>query len=104
MSEHHFDAYHVTPFNTYIKVFVTLVVLTVITVAAARVDFGWANPIIAFGIASVKAFFVLSYFMHLKHDSILNKAVMLTGFFFLLLLFAICAIDIATRIPVESIL
>lgn len=104
MGHGHDDVYHVTPFNTYMKVFATLIVLTVVTVAVSRFDFGWANALIAFGVASVKAYFVLAFFMHLKTDSILNRVVMASGFFFLLLLYVICAIDIATRIPVQSTL
>lgn len=104
MGHGHDDVYHVTPYNTYIRVFVTLIVLTVLTVVVSRFDFGWANAMIAFGVASVKAYFVLAFFMHLKTDSIINRVVMVAGFVCLLLLYVICAIDIATRIPVQSTL
>ena len=63
---HNEDVYHVTPFSTYIRVFLILVVLTVLTVAVAQVDFGALNTLIAYGIATVKAFLVMAYFMHLK--------------------------------------
>lgn len=101
MSENQ-DVYHITPFRTYIRVFLILVVLTVLTVAVAQVDFGPLNALIAFAIATVKALYVMGYFMHLKFDSIANRVIVGTSLFFLFVLFAICAIDFATRIPVES--
>lgn len=104
MSQDHNDTYHITPFPTYIKVFLTLIGLTILTVAVSRFDFGWANALIAFGVASIKAYFVVAFFMHLRTDTMLNRAVMASGFICLLLLFAICAIDVATRVPVESTL
>ena len=73
-----------------------------ITVAVAQVDFGALNTLIAYGIATVKAFLVMAYFMHLKFDSLAHRVVVGSALFFLLLLFILCAIDIATRIPVES--
>lgn len=93
---------HVIPFDTYIKVFSTLIVLTVITVAASRVDFGAWNTIIAFAIATVKALLVLAYFMHLKYDDAINRACVISGVFFLLLLYFFCQIDEVTRIIHQS--
>ena len=62
---------HVLPFKTYAGIFLALVVLTVITVAASHVDFGagWANVVIAMLIASVKAGLVALFFMHLKYEN-----------------------------------
>jgi cytochrome c oxidase subunit 4 len=48
-------------------VFVVLMLLLALTVAAARVDFGRLNPVIAMGIAVVKAALIAIYFMHLRH-------------------------------------
>ncbi len=103
MSEHH-DVYHLTPFKTYMVVFLSLLVLTVLTVWVATVDFGAANAFIAFGIATVKAMLVLLYFMHLKYEVTTNRVIMASGFFFLALLFIFVLIDIVTRVPVESTL
>jgi len=57
--------HHIIPLKVYFRVIALLMVLTVITVAASRVDFGAMNTVIAMLIASVKAFFVLAFFMHL---------------------------------------
>jgi cytochrome c oxidase subunit 4 len=52
----------------YGKIFGVLIVLTVVTVAAAQVDFGVFNILIAMLIASVKAMLVALFFMHLKSE------------------------------------
>ena len=59
---------HVLPLKTYFATFGTLLVLTVVTVAASRFDFGAANLFIALAIALIKATVVAAIFMHLKWD------------------------------------
>ena len=100
----HHDVYHVTPFATYMKVFGALLILTVLTVWVATIDFGSMNAFIAFGIATVKAGLVLLFFMHLKYEDNINRTIMASGFFFLALLFIFAIIDLITRVPVESTL
>jgi cytochrome c oxidase subunit 4 len=53
----------------YTIVFGILIFMTIVTVAAARVDFGVLNFVIAMLIASVKAGLVALIFMHLKHEN-----------------------------------
>jgi cytochrome c oxidase subunit IV len=60
---------HILPFKLYATVFAILLVLTVITVAASRVDFGPMNFVVAMLIASVKAGIVALFFMHLKYEN-----------------------------------
>ena len=100
----HGDAHHVIEFSTYIKVFSALLVLTVITVGASRFDFGEGNTIIAFAIATVKAFLVLAYFMHLKYDNKLNRAAIACAVFFLIVLYFFVRMDDVTRVLQHSIL
>ena len=57
---------HILPISMFIKVFATLVVLTLVTVAVSRVDLGSWNIVVAMLIASVKAGLVALFFMHLK--------------------------------------
>lgn len=96
--------HHIIPLKVYFSVLGALLVLTVITVAAARVDFGALNTIIALGIASVKAGLVLAYFMHLKYDDKTYIVAFGTGIFFLVLLFFISWLDIYTRIIQNNVL
>jgi cytochrome c oxidase subunit 4 len=91
-------SHHIMPFATNLKVFITLVFLTVLTVYTAKfVDLGRMNLVLAMFIASVKAFIVLNWFMHLKHDSTQNKIIILSTVFFLLLLAGICYSDLFFR-------
>jgi cytochrome c oxidase subunit IV len=89
--------HHVVPFKTYFNVFATLLVMTVVTVVVAQFNFGAMNTVIAMAIATFKATLVLAFFMHLKYDNLLNRAIFGTGVFFLLVLFAFCLTDIFTR-------
>ena len=104
MSDHHAHAHddgkvhaHVSPFLFLCAIFGALIVLTVITVAASRFDFGSANMLIAMAIASVKASLVIAFFMHVKWDTAINKIVFLSSFLFLSLLFIFTLADQATR-------
>lgn len=96
--------HHIIPLPVYFKVIGALLVLTVVTVAAARVDFGALNTVIALAIASVKAGLVLAFFMHLKYDDKLYLVAFGTGVFFLILLYFISWLDFVTRILQHSVL
>ena len=89
---------HIVPFKIYLNVLIALLVLTVVTVAVAQVDFGAWNAFIAMFIASVKGALVLLYFMHLKYDDKLYWVVFGSGVFFVILLFFLTKIDIITRV------
>lgn len=97
-------SHHIIPFRTYIIVLAFLLVMTVITVAVAQVDFGAFNAFIAMLIASIKAAAVLMYFMHLKYDDKAYLAIFGTGVFFLIVMFFFSQLDIVTRIIETNIL
>ena len=94
---HSYGPHHVTSTKTFVNVLLALLFLTIITVAASRVDFGAANLLIAMLIASVKASLVIAIFMHVKWDTAINKIVFLSSFLFLSLLFVFTLADQATR-------
>lgn len=98
------EKHHIIPLPVYYKIIGILLVLTVVTVAAARVDFGPLNTVIALAIASIKAGLVLAYFMHLKYDDRLYLVAFGTGIFFLLLLYFISWLDFITRILQTGVL
>lgn len=89
--------HHVASAALFGKVLATLLVLTFITVAASRFNFGGANLLIAMAIASVKAALVISIFMHLWWDTAMNKIVFLSSFLFLSLLLTFTLSDLVTR-------
>jgi len=94
---HGYGPHHVTSTKTFVSVLLVLLFLTIITVAASRVDFGSANLLIAMLIASVKAALVIAIFMHVKWDTAINKLVFLSSFLFLSLLLIFTLSDQATR-------
>jgi cytochrome c oxidase subunit 4 len=88
---------HVTPLKVYIGIFLTLMVMTAVTVAVAYVNLGQMNKVVALGIASFKATLVVLYFMHVKYQSRLTKLIVVTGFFFLAILLGMTMIDYGSR-------
>ena len=59
---------HIVPYKTQVFVLLALLVLTGITVAVTRLEFGALNTFIAMLIAGVKAIIVLAWYMHLKYE------------------------------------
>jgi cytochrome c oxidase subunit 4 len=90
---------HTHPWTPYAITLGVLLVLTVITVVAAGINFGSnsINVIIALSIATVKATLVALYFMHLRHDKPINAVIAVSGFMFLGLLLIFCLTDIDNR-------
>ena len=88
---------HVSPLSTYITIFGALTVLSAITVAAAFVNLGALNPIVAMLIAGIKATLVILYFMHVKFSSRLVKITVVLSLFFVAILFAETLMDYATK-------
>jgi cytochrome c oxidase subunit 4 len=86
--EHHI----VTPFQ-YGLVFISLLIGTAITVAAAYVDLGVFNPVVALAIACTKAVIVILFFMHVKYQSKLIKMTVSAGFFTFLILITMTLSD-----------
>lgn len=99
-----FHAPHAVPASLFLKVLVSLLVLTIVTVAVSRVDFGSLNMFIAMAIATVKATLVMMFFMHLKWDTASNNLAIISSFLFLSLLFIFTLADYATRGDTDPLL
>ncbi|HMV45956.1 MAG TPA: cytochrome C oxidase subunit IV family protein [Leptospiraceae bacterium] len=95
--DHEDHGHHIIPIPVYAGVLGILVLGTIITVGVAQIDFGAWNTVIAMFVATIKASFVLLYFMHLKYDNAMNRVIFGSGFFFLLILFGFSIVDILTR-------
>lgn len=59
---------HISPWQTLVKVWAALMVLTILTVMATWVNLGSLNIWIAMAIAVIKGALVVLYFMHMKYD------------------------------------
>ena len=101
--------HEIHPVSMYVRTALILTVFMVLTIAAAQVNFGgiitgghstqiayYINNLVAVGIAAVKAFIVVMFFMHLKWASSTAKVWALMGFFFLPVMFSVFC-DYGTR-------
>jgi len=90
---------HVMSFKMLLTVWLALMVLTVLTVAAIKVDLGTWNLYLAMAIATVKAALVALYFMHLRYDKPFNAIIFLGALAFVLLFVSIILTDTAHYQP-----
>jgi cytochrome c oxidase subunit 4 len=91
------SADHVAPKSLYYAVFAALIVGTLLTYAAARVDMGALNNVVMLGIALTKALLVILFFMHVRWGTRLTWLVVASGFFWLLIMFTVTMTDFLTR-------
>ena len=89
---------HIVPVRVYATIFLILLVGTALTVWAAFVDFPWRlNTIVALTIATIKATFVVLYFMHVRYSARLVWVIVIAAFFWMGILFAFTFADYFTR-------
>jgi cytochrome c oxidase subunit 4 len=81
-----------------VTIWLTLMVLTVVTAAVSFVDLGPFNTIVALAIATCKALLVVLFFMHVKYASEkLTKLVIISAIFWLMILLLLSLADYGTR-------
>jgi len=102
MSKESHSHHHILPLKVYINVGLALLVLTVVTVAAAQIDLGPMNVVLAMLIAGSKAMLVALYFMHLKYDNKLFLAIFVGGILFLVLFIVFTMFDTERRGDIEA--
>jgi cytochrome c oxidase subunit 4 len=90
-------AHHIVTPVTYTIVFVTLLIFTALTLVAAYLDLGIFNPVVALGIATIKAVIVILFFMHVKYQSNLIKMTVAAGFFTFFALMTMTMSDYISR-------
>jgi cytochrome c oxidase subunit 4 len=88
---------HVVPVGLYIVIFLSLMVLTGLTVGVAFINLGVYNTVAALTIAVVKMLLVVLFFMHVRYSSALTKLIIAAGFFWLALLIAFTLTDVKSR-------
>lgn len=97
------SAHHVTPFSVYVKVWGSLIALTVITVSSSYFDFGGNyNVIIALVIATIKALLVTMFFMGLKYDSAENNVTFYVTILFFAVFPFLTISDLLFRVPAQA--
>ncbi len=97
MSDHNDNEHHIVSPWLYLAIVGALLVLTATTVAASYVEMGVFNPIVALGIAVIKAMLVVLFFMHVKYSTKLTKLTVGAGVFTFLVLVGMTLADYMTR-------
>lgn len=88
---------HTVSKKFYFLIFATLLVLTFVTYKVASKQLGEWNTIVAITIAVTKATLVVLYFMHVRWSDSVIRIVVVAGFFWLGILFALTGSDYLTR-------
>ncbi len=90
---HHKTVSHVMPIWILLAVWLSLMVLTYLTVAVTYIDLGQWNLIIAMVIATVKASLVVLFFMHLLYDHPFNAFIFIISLAFVALFIILALYD-----------
>jgi cytochrome c oxidase subunit 4 len=93
---------HISSVKFYVGIFVTLVMLTVLTVGVSYIHLGKMNLAVAIIIASIKASLVVMFFMHLKYDNKFNALIFVCSLMFIGVFFAYTINDTEHRAQVDS--
>jgi cytochrome c oxidase subunit 4 len=89
--------HHIVSPKVYVVIFLALLVLTTLTVGASYIEMGIFNPIVALGIAVIKAVLVVLFFMHVKYSTKLTKLTVGAGIFTFCILVGMTLSDYFTR-------
>ena len=97
-----FDVHaHISPAKFYVFILAILMTLTLLTVGVSYIHLGKLNLIVAIVIASIKACFVVLFFMHLKYDNKFNALVLIISLLFIGVFFAYTLNDTEHRAEVD---
>jgi cytochrome c oxidase subunit 4 len=98
-AQHSSSSEHISSIGSSVGIWLILLACTGLTVAAAYIELGPFNTILALGIATCKATLVVLFFMHVKytHEK-LTPLVIVSAIFFLFILLALSMADYATRL------
>jgi cytochrome c oxidase subunit 4 len=88
---------HIVSKSLYYGIFAALMVLTGITVWVSGLDLGLLNTPVALLIAVTKATLVVLYFMHVRYSTRLTWVVVVSGIFWLAILFVLTMSDYLSR-------
>ncbi|HLK20175.1 MAG TPA: cytochrome C oxidase subunit IV family protein [Bryobacteraceae bacterium] len=83
--------------RTYVLVWLTLTIMTIVTYYVSKIEMGEWNIVVALLIAFFKMMLVVLIFMNVKAESPLTKLFAAAGFFWLILLLGQVAIDYISR-------
>ena len=88
---------HITEYKVLARILLVLMFLTFLTISVTSFNLAAFTVTIALLIAGVKGFLVLSYFMHLKYESLLLKILVSMVFLLFIVIVLITFIDYSYR-------
>ncbi len=94
---------HILPFQLYLKIGITLIVLTGITVWVAQYHLGPFNMVVAMAIAVTKGTLVALYFMHLKYANKLFATIFVGALLILTIFIVFTMFDTLNRGDIDQI-
>ncbi len=97
--EEHHEVGHVVPVRVLLITGIGLLILTGVTVLAAKIDLGDLNIWIALAIAVLKGSLVVLFFMHLRYDRPFNGVVLVTSLAFVALFISFALTDTKEYAP-----
>lgn len=89
--------HHILSYRLLVGIWAALLVLTVVTVGAAQINFGFLNVVIALTIATSKALLVVLIFMHLRYENRTFHIMVITAFVILAIFIGLTFFDTAYR-------
>jgi cytochrome c oxidase subunit 4 len=88
---------HVVPYRVYFYILIALIAFTFMSIGITEINLGVYSVLGAMIFATIKSFFVLTYFMHLKFDNLFLKLSVLSVFLLLLIVIFITFLDYYNR-------
>lgn len=93
MDKHHSKIEHAHGYSIYIYVWMSLLVLTGVTVTVSGINFGAFTIAAALIIASVKSYLVLTIFMHLRLEMKAFRVFVVVALLFIVISFTLLFAD-----------
>ena len=90
-------SHQVVSVKVYAAVFITLLALTITTVAVSKLDLGEYNFIVAMTIAVIKGTLVIMFFMDIRRASSMTRLFAGAGFFWMAILLVFLLSDYLSR-------
>ena len=96
------NGHHVVSPKIYVVILIALLIGTVGTVQAAKINLYQWNIVLALAIATTKMTLVILFFMHGKYSPRRTQLVIIAGFFWLAIMLGLTLTDYKTRHPEPS--
>ena len=90
-------AHHGPGYRTFVAIWASLMVFTVLTVWLSTIHLGFLNVVAAMTVATAKALLVVLFFMHLKYENRTFHWMVFTAFFVLAIFISMTFFDTAYR-------